>query len=158
MISGSSYPVILWIHLTIQIEPRFIRKLRDVKHSWRIVKEALQPLAVAKLFLFILFQQLVNRGHCVVEAMLFSSSLTSRLRATRLMEQSSQRFSGIPLQPGIDPLPQRRPSAAEVSRVRPEKYQFSSTFSPRSISWTLSARCVHQIFPCIPSTSRGARR
>jgi len=71
MISGSSCPGILKIHLTTQIEPGFIRKLRDVKHPWRIVKEALLPLAVTKLFLLILFQQLVNRGHCVVEAMLF---------------------------------------------------------------------------------------
>jgi hypothetical protein len=53
-----------------------------------------------------------------------------------LMEQSSQRFSGIPLQPGTDPLSQRRPSADEVSRVHPEKCQFSPTFPRRSISWT----------------------
>jgi len=130
------------------MEPGFIRKLRDVKHSWLIVKEALQPLAVAKLFLLILFQQLANRGHSVWPKLCFiGSCLTSRLRATRLMEQSSQRFSGIPLQPGTDPLSQRRPSADEVSQVRPEKHQFSPTFSRRSISWTSPACCVTKFFP-----------
>jgi hypothetical protein len=98
------------------MEPAFIRKLRDVKQSGRIVKEALQPLAVAKLFLLILFQQLVNSGHYIWPKLYFFGSFL-----TRLMEQSSQRFSGIPLQPGTDPLSQRRPSADEVSRVRPEK-------------------------------------
>jgi hypothetical protein len=45
------------------MEPVFIRKLREVKHSWRTVKEALKPFALATLFLLFLFQQLVDRGH-----------------------------------------------------------------------------------------------
>jgi len=58
------------------MEPGFIRKLRDVKHSWRIVKEVPQPLAVATLLSACLVPTTGEPWSlCVVEALLFLTTL-----------------------------------------------------------------------------------